>query len=83
MPLKEDDAHDERVGMLHFLNGLRAPFFRELLKAPIFHQAVVHPELAYRRQLVLERLVQTVDDHSTGILVGMFLSARCDRSRMV
>jgi hypothetical protein len=61
-PSRKDDAVDQLVGVLHFLDGFRAPFLGEILEAPVVEQAIVQPILIDRGQFVPERLVQEIDD---------------------
>ena len=60
--VEEDDAVDQLVGVLHLLDGFRAPFLGEILEAPVVEQPVVQPVLVDRGQFVAERLVQEIDD---------------------
>ena len=43
--VEEDDALDELVGMLHFLDRFLAPLLGEILVAPVIQQPVMQPVL--------------------------------------
>jgi len=60
--VKEDDPVNQLVGVLHLLDGFRAPFLGEVLDAPVVQQAVMQPVLVDRGQFVAERLVQVFNN---------------------
>ncbi|MNV90955.1 hypothetical protein D3C71_1853980 [compost metagenome] len=62
MALKENDALDELVGVMHLLDGFGALLGREALIAPIVQQAVMHPVLVDRAELEEKGLVKPLDD---------------------
>src|SRR5438477_505993 len=57
-----EDALDERVGVLHLLDRLRAHLLPQPLVAPVLAHAGVDEVLVHRRQLGGEHVVQRGDD---------------------
>ena len=62
--VEKDDALDELVGVLHFLDQFLAPLLGQILVAPIFEQPIVQPVLVDRGQFVPKCLVEKFDDFS-------------------
>ncbi len=62
MPFEEDDAIDQLVGVLHFLDRFRPPLLGEILEAPVVEHAKMQPVLVDGRQLMAKRLVEKLDD---------------------
>ena len=61
-PVEKNDALDQLVGMLHFLDRFLAPLLRQVFVAPVVEQPVMQPILIDRRQLVPKRFVEKLDD---------------------
>ena len=62
MAFEEDDARDELVGVMHFLDRFRALLLGELAVAPVLQQPVVKPVLVDGAELQKQRLVKPLDD---------------------
>ena len=62
MALKENDALDQAIGVVHFLDGFSAFLGGELLVAPVVQKAIMHPVLVDRAELEKEGLVKPLDD---------------------
>ena len=60
--LEKDDALDQLVGVMHFLDRFRLPFLGEIAKTPIVEQPVMQPVLIDGGQFVAQPLVQIFDD---------------------
>lgn len=80
MAFEEDDAFDEFVGVVHFLDGLGTLLLCEKRVAPVFEKAVMHPVLVYGTEFEKERFVKLLDylcvafqDPPSGFLRGIVL----------
>ena len=62
MTLEEDDAVDQLVRVVHFLNAFCAGFGCQFAQSPILLQAVVYPVLVNRSQFAAQSCVQVLDD---------------------
>ena len=62
MPFQEDDAGDDLVGVVHFLDRFRAFLLGELLVAPVLKKAVVKPVLVDGAEFQKQSLVKPLDD---------------------
>ncbi len=69
MTFEEDDAVDDLVGVLHFLDRLGPLLLCELCVAPIVEQAVVQPVLIDRAQLEKQRFVELLNDLGITLIV--------------
>ena len=62
MTLKEYDALDKLVGVMHFLDGLGALLCGEPLETPVIEKTVVDPVLVDGPRFEKEGLVKPLDD---------------------
>ncbi len=62
MALEENDALDQLVGVVHFLDRFLALLPRELGVTPILKKPVVQPVLVDRAEFQKQRLVKPLDD---------------------
>src|SRR5580700_10411621 len=60
--VEKNDALDDLVRVLHFLDRLLAPLLGERLVAPVIQQSIMQPILVDGRELVAQSLVQVVKD---------------------
>ncbi len=62
MAFEEDDAVDQLVGVLHFLDGFFTFLLCKAREAPIAQEAVVKPILVDGAQLQKQSFVQALND---------------------
>ncbi len=62
MAFEKDDAGDELVGVVHFLDRFGALLLGEQRVSPIFEKAVMQPVLVYGTEFEIERFVKLLDD---------------------
>src|SRR4029453_3367906 len=73
--VEEEDPFGQSVRVLHLVDGFGALELGELVDAPIVEKPIVQPVLVGRRQLVLQRLIEKLDDFGVA-LHSRLLSAR-------
>jgi hypothetical protein len=66
-PFEEQDALDERVGMLHFVDRLVVLVLAELVEPPVLQHAGVQEVLVDRSEFVLEDVVEVRNDFDVAL----------------
>jgi hypothetical protein len=59
--IEKDDALDDLVSVLHFLEGFGAPFLRQRAISPILQEPVVQPVLIDGGELVPQASIEILD----------------------
>ena len=62
MALKEDDAGDKLVRVLHLFNRFRSLLFGKKRVTPVLQKAIMKPVLVYRTEFEVKGFVKPLDD---------------------